>query len=163
MTYFNIFIPIKTPINLFFVLNFELFISAALLHCTDSSRSHLPTQLISGAVVLQAEAVGLASPFLPFHILFIRTRWDNSFPPALPTQSVRAGTEEQSEAVLLWHTLQEAPQGFVAFLPVAAVVRGGYSLGTGYNIFRPQGSTFLIQAAVLSSFQALVLAVVGKS
>lgn len=95
----------------------------------------LPTQLISGAVVLQAEAVGLAHSFLPPPVLLIGTRRDDGFPPALPTQSVRAGTEEQSEAVLLWHALQEAPQGFVAFLAVAAVVRGCCTLGAGHNIF----------------------------
>lgn len=119
----------------------------------------LPTQLIFGAVVLKAEAVGLARPLFPSHILLIRAWRDNGFPPALPTQSVRAGTEEQSEAVLLWHALQEAPQGFVAFLAVTAVVRDCCSLGAGYNIFWPQGATFLVQATVLGSLQALVLTI----
>lgn len=124
-----------------------------------SAHRFLPTQLVSGAVVLEAEAVGLADSFLPSCALLKGTWWHNGFPPALPTQSVRAGTEKQSKAVLLWHTLQEAPQGFVAFLAVAAVVGGCCSLGASYHILWTQGATFLIQATVLSSLQTLVLAI----
>lgn len=95
----------------------------------------LPTQLISGAVVQQAEAVGLPHSFLPSTILFVRTRGDNGLPSALPAESVRAGAEEEREAVFLWHALQEAPQGSVAFLAVTTVVRRCCSLGAGHNIF----------------------------
>lgn len=124
--------------------------------------SVLPTQLVSGAVVLQTKAVGLAQPLLPPPVLLVRTRRDNGFPPPLPTQGVRARTEEQGEAVLLWHALQEAPQGFVAFLAVTAVVGGCRPLGAGHHIFRPQGATFLVQATVLGCLQTLVLAVHRK-
>lgn len=113
---------------------FRFALICAETHCTCTFQ-HLPAQLISGAVVLQAEAAGLSCSFFTFNTLLIGAGWDDGFPPALPTQGVRAGTEEQSEAVLLWHTLQEAPQGFVAFLAVTAVVRGSCSLGTSYNIF----------------------------
>lgn len=65
----------------------------------------LPTQLVSGAVILQAEAVGLAHSLLSPPVLFIGTGRNDCFPAPLPAQGVRAGTEEQSEAVLLWHTL----------------------------------------------------------
>lgn len=104
-----------------------------LFHCTQTAV--LPTQLVSGAVVLQAEAVGLPDSLLPSSVLLVGTRRDDGFPPAFPTQSVRAGTEEQSEAVLLGHALQEAPQGFVAFLAVTAVVSDCCSLGAGHHIF----------------------------
>lgn len=120
--------------------------------------SILPTQLISGAVVLQAEAVRLAHPFLPSPVLLVRTWRDDGFPPALSAQSVRAGTEEQSKAVLLRHALQEAPQGSVAFLTVT-VLGDCWSLGAGHDILWPQRATFLVQAAVLSCLQTLVLAV----
>lgn len=154
---------IKVNTFLGFVTYFVLRCLVVIQLGADSKHSNLPAQLISGAVVAQAEAVGFACSFLDFYILLIGARWDNGFPPALPAQSVRAGTEEKSKAVLLWHALQEAPQGFVAFLPVTAVVRGSCPLGTGYNIFWPQGSTFLIQATVLSCLQTLVLTIHRKS
>lgn len=94
-----------------------------------------PTQLVSGAVVLQAEAVRLARSLLPSDALLKRTRRDDGFPASLPAQGVGAGTEEQGEAVLLWHALQEAPQRSVALLPVAAAVRGGRWLGAGHHVF----------------------------
>lgn len=119
----------------------------------------LPTQLVSGAVVLQAEAVGLAHPVLASCTLLVGARWHDGFPPPLPAQHVRAGTEEQSEAVLLGYSLQEAPQGFVTFLAVAAVVGGGRPLGARHDVFGPQRATFLVKAAVLSCLQALVLTI----
>lgn len=128
-------------------------------HPCYTHQPFLPAQLVFGAIVLQAEAVGLAHSFLPSAILLIRTWRDDGFPPALPAQSVRTGTEEQSEAVLLWHALQEAPQGFVAFLSVTAVVRDCCSLGAGHNILWPQGATFLVQTTVLCCLQTLVLTV----
>lgn len=118
-----------------------------------------PAQLVSGAVVLQAEAVGLAHPLLPPPVLLVGTGRDDGLAAPLAAQCVRAGTEEQSEAVLLGHALQEAPQGFVAFLPVAAVVGGCRSLGAGHHVLGAQGATLLIEAAVLSRLQTLVLAI----
>lgn len=122
----------------------------------------VPTQLVSGAVVLQAEAVGLPHPLLPSPVLLVGAGWDDGFPPPLPTQRVGARTEEQGEAVLLRHALQEAAQGSVAFLPVAAAVRGHRPLGAGHHVIGPQGAAFLVQATVLSRLQTLVLAVQRK-
>lgn len=124
-----------------------------------SSRVPLPTQLVSGAIVVQAQTVGSSHSFLSSHGLFIGTWWDNRFSASFPTQCVWAGAEEQSKAVLLWHTLQEAPQGFVAFLAVTAVVRDACSLGASHNIFWSEGATFLIQSTVLGCFETLVLAI----
>lgn len=121
-----------------------------------------PAQLVSGAVVLQAEAVGLAHPLLPPPVLLVGTGRDDGLAATLAAQCVRAGTEEQGEAVLLRHALQEAPQGFVAFLPVAAVVGGCRSLGAGHHVLRAQGATLLVQAAVLRCLQTLVLAIHGQ-
>lgn len=121
-----------------------------------------PAQLVSGAVVLQAEAVGLAHPLLPPPVLLVGAGRDDGLAATLAAQRVGAGAEEQSEAVLLRHALQEAPQGFVAFLPVAAVVGGCRSLGAGHHVLRAKGATFLVQAAVLSRLQTLVLAVHGQ-
>lgn len=120
-----------------------------------------PTQLVSGAVVLQTEAVWLAHPLLPSPVLLIGTRRDDGLPPTLAAQRVRAGAEEQAEAVLLRHALQESPQGSVALLAVARVVGRRRPLGTGDDVLRPQGAAFLVQAAVLRRLQTLIRAVDG--
>lgn len=122
----------------------------------------VPTQLVSGAVVLQAEAVGLPHPLLPSPVLLVGAGWDDGLPPPLPAQRVGARAEEQGEAVLLRHAFQEAAQGSVAFLPVAAAVGGRRPLGAGHHVIGPQGAAFLVQAAVLSRLQTLVLAVQRK-
>lgn len=111
---------------------------------------------------MQAEAVGLARSVLPSCTLLIGARRHDGFPPPLPAQRVRAGTEEQSEAVLLGHSLQEAPQGFVTFLAVAAVVGGRRPLGARHDVFGPQRAALLVKAAVLSCLQTLVLTVQRK-
>lgn len=64
-----------------------------------------PAQLVSGAVVLQAEAVGLAHPLLPPPVLLVGAGRDDGLAPTLAAQRVGAGAEEQSEAVLLRHAL----------------------------------------------------------
>lgn len=61
------------------------------------------------------EAVGLQ----PFHVL-VGAGGHDGFPPPLPTQVVGAGAEEDAQAVLLGHALQEAPQGPVALVLAAA-------------------------------------------
>lgn len=127
-----------------------------------SQTAVLPAKLVSGAVVLQAQAVGLAHLLLPPPVLLVGAGRDDGLAAPLAAQRVGAGAEEQSEAVLLRHALQEAPQGFVAFLPVAAVVGGCGSLGAGHHVLRAQGATLLVQAAVLSRLQTLVLAVHGQ-
>lgn len=157
----------------FYALNNNAAVVCAPPHCrtTKSLWIHeqdpiravtVPTQLVSGAVGLQAEAVGLPHPLLPSPVLLVGARWDDGLPPPLPTQRVGARTEEQGEAVLLRHALQEAAQGSVAFLPVAAAVRGRRPLGAGHHVIRPQGAAFLVQATVLSCLQTLVLAVQRK-
>lgn len=126
-------------------------------------RGHSPAQLILGAVALQTQAVGLPRSFLPPHVLLVGTGRDDGFPAAFPAQRVGAGTEEQSEAVLFRHSLQETPQGFVTLLAVAVVLGAGGPLGAGDHVLRPQGAAFLVQTAVLGGFQTLVLTVDGKS
>lgn len=54
----------------------------------------VPTQLVSWAVVLQAEAVGLPHPLLASPVLLIGARWDDGFPPPLSAQRFGAWTEE---------------------------------------------------------------------
>lgn len=122
----------------------------------------VPTQLVSRAVVLQAQAVGLPHPLLPSAVLLIGARRDDGLPPPLGAQRLGAWTEEQGEAVLLGHALQEAAEGPVAFLTVTAAVRGGRPLGAGHHVFGPQGAAFLVQATVLSRLQTLVLAIQRK-
>lgn len=57
---------------------------------------------------MQAEAVGLPHPLLPSPVLLVRARWDDGFPAPLRAQRFGAWTEEEGEAVLLRHALQEA-------------------------------------------------------
>lgn len=122
----------------------------------------LPTQLVSPAVVLQADAVGLPHPLLPSPVLLVGARRDDGFPPPLRAQRLGARAEEQGEAVLLRHALQEAAQRSVALLTVAAAVGDRRPLGAGHHVLGPQGAAFLKQAAVLSRLQTLVLAIQRK-
>jgi len=116
-------------------------------------RAASPAQLVSGAVVLQAQAVGLA------HLLLVGARRHDGLAAPLAAQRVGARAEEQRDAVLLGHALQEAPQRLVALLPVAGVVGRRGALGAGDHVLRPQRAALLEQAAVLSRLQALVLSV----
>lgn len=58
----------------------------------------------------------------------------NGFPPPLTTQGIGAGTEQNTQAVLLRYPLQEAPEGPVA-LVLTASVGVGYRLCAGQHIF----------------------------
>lgn len=57
----------------------------------------------------------------------------DGFPPPLTTQGVGAGAEQDTQAVLLRHPLQEAPQGLVALVLVAPV-GPGWPFGAGQDI-----------------------------
>lgn len=66
------------------------------------------------------------------HLLVGAGRYDG-FPPPLTTQGVGAGAEEEAQAVLLRHPLQEAPQAPVALVLVASVDSGD-PLGAGQGV-----------------------------
>lgn len=57
----------------------------------------------------------------------------DGFPPPLTTQGVGAGAEQDPQAVLLRHPLQEAAQGSVALVLVASVGPGD-PFGAGQDV-----------------------------
>jgi len=74
------------------------------------------------------EAVGLQT----LHLLVRAGRYDG-FPPPLATQVVGAGAKEDTQAVLLGHPLQEAPQAPVALVLIASV-GAGHPFGAGQDV-----------------------------
>lgn len=86
----------------------------------------------------------------------VGARGHDGFSPPLTAQSVRAGTEQKPQAVLLWDPVQEAPQSPVALVLIAAVVSRD-RLGAGQDVLGAQGAALLVQAAVLSRLQTMVL------
>lgn len=111
----------------------------------------LPAEVISAAEALLMEAVRLQT----LHVL-VGAGGYNGFPSPLTTQCVCAGAEQDTQAVLLRHSLQEAPQGPVALVLVASA-GPGHPFGAGQHVLRSQRATLLVQAAVLCCLQALIL------
>lgn len=76
----------------------------------------LPAKVVPPTETLLVETVGLY-----LLRLLVGARRYNGFPPPLTAQGIGAGAEENGEAVLLRHPLQESPQGPVALVLVASV------------------------------------------
>lgn len=95
---------------------------------------------------------------MPWTLHLVGAGGHNVFPSPLTTEGAGAGAEENRQAVLLRHPLQEPPEGPVALLLVA-LVGSGHLFGAGQNIFGSQGATLLVKTAVLRRLQALVLSI----
>lgn len=103
-------------------------------HDSKSIVLALPAEVVTATEALLVQAVGLQS----IHLL-VGAGGHDGLPPPLAAQCVGAGAEQDAQAVLLGDSLQEAPQGPVALVLVAAV-GARHAFGTGQHVLRAQRS-----------------------